>query len=299
MTFNETEHPRATDGTFTEKTGAAAEVSLPDPYGEMTRILIESNEFWDAEHKEWDTEELARTLRSEGLSPLSVRALNAIIRQDQWRKGGVLNSEGLAAEILRPRSEDEVAIASHLAGGSGIVFSGKDSTTPEGYFTAFGKGEGDIFYSYLLDDETKSIVGRAESSGSGARLETRVYAGGHLYGGYFMGRGSGDGMAAVNQDIVREHERSKSVSRVEAELNEASDIRIAVYNALKADGDSTLEHVLRNEHGIPTIARRKLIQAYESENGRVELPRLLHEEASGMDGDLLRDLRRLAADETQ
>lgn len=299
MTFNETEHPRATDGTFTEKTGAAAEVSLPDPYGEMTRILIESNEFWDAEHEEWDTEELARALRSEGLSPLSVRALNAIIRQDQWRKGGVLNSEGLAAEILRPRSEDEVALASHLAGGSGVVFSGKDSSTPEGYFTAFGKGEGDIFYSYLLDDDTKSIVGRVESSGSGARLQTRVYAGGHLYGGYFMGRGSRDGMLACNEDIVRERERSQTVARVDAELDEASDIRIAGYNARKTAGDSTLEHILRNENGIPIVARRKFIQAYESDNGRVELPRLLHENASGINSDLLRDLRRLAADASQ
>lgn len=114
-----------------------------------------------------------------------------------------------------------------------------------------------------------------------------------------MGNGTGEGMAVVNQDIVREHERSKAGSRAEAELNEASDIRIAGYNERKADGDTTLEHVLRNEHGIPIIARRKFIQAYESDNGRVELPRLLHEEASGMDGDLLRDLRRLAADGTQ
>lgn len=299
MTFNETDHPRATDGTFAEKTGAAAAVSLPDPYGEMTRILIESDEFWDADHKEWDTEELARTLRSEGLSTLSVRALNAILRQDQWRKGGVLNSEGLAAEILRPRSEDEVALASHLAGGSGVVFTGKDSTTPEGYFTAFGKGEGDILYSYLLDDETKNIVGRVESSGIGAKLETRVYAGGHLYGGYFMGRGSRDGMAAVNEDIVREHERSQTVERVDEELDEASDIRIAGYASRKAEGYSTLEHILRNENGIPIMARRKFIRAYESDNGRAELPRLLHEESSGIDTDLLRDLRRLAADATQ
>ena len=81
-------------------------------------------------------------------------SMDNVIVVDEHR---VLNSEGLAAEILRPRSEDEVALASHLAGGSGVVFTGKDSTTPEGYFTAFGKGEGDILYSYLLDDETKNL----------------------------------------------------------------------------------------------------------------------------------------------
>lgn len=161
--FDPSQHPRAADGKFAEKTGTAAEVSLPDPYGEMTRILIESDEFWDAEHKEWNTEKLARNLRSEGLSTLSVSALNAIIRQDQWRRDGILDSEGLAAEILRPRSEDEVTLASHLAGGSGVVFSGKDSTTPEGYFTAFGKGEGSEVSSTRTFSMTKR---RASWAGS-------------------------------------------------------------------------------------------------------------------------------------
>lgn len=301
MTFTETDHPRSSDGRFAEKTGTTAEVSLPDPYGEMTRILIESDEFWDEDHKEWNTEELARTLRSEGITTLPLPALETIIRQYQWRKGGTvdgaLNSEGLAAEILRHRSEDEVAIAMHLSRGSGPVFTGKDSTTPEGYFTVFGKNEEGTLCTYLLDDETRSIVGRIETEDPATKKLGRVYAGSRLYGGYYMGAVSPRGHLDTFNDIVREHERGLSRLRTEKQLNDESDARIAAYAARKSEGDSTLEHVLLNEPGINIVLRRKLISAYNSPHGREEIPRLLDEDGSFLKDQMLRDLRRLAIDE--
>ncbi len=301
MTFNETEHPRATDGKFAEKTGAAPDVTLADPYGEMTRIIVESDEFWNDEEHQWNADALAQKLRAEGLSTLSAPALSAIIRQDRWRSHGGMDTESLSDEILRPRSEDEISIAEHLAGGSGVVFNGSDSTTPDGYSVAFGTDKSGMLYSYLLDDETKSIVGRIEANrrGAGAHPEQRAYTGSGLKGGYYTGSRWSGGNAEAFEEIVREHERMKAVQKVDAELDAASDARISAYAARKAVSDSVLEHVLRNEHGIPIMTRTKLIQAYESDNGRTALPELLHEHASRLDSDMLRDLRRLAADPRQ
>lgn len=180
----------------------------------------------------------------------------------------------------------------------GIAWHGKDSTTPEGFSVAFGKADDSSIYSYLLDDETGGIVGRIESSKRpiGNGYDTRVYQGSGLRGGYYVSAGSAEGHEGMFKDIVAEYNRGKTVDRVEDELNAKSDLRIAEYARRKRDEDSTLEHILRNENGIPIVLRQKLIRAYESDNGRVELPALLHEGASYMKDDLLRDLRRLAED---
>jgi hypothetical protein len=304
MTFNEKKHPRKTDGKFAAKTGTASGISLAGSKLEQTQALIGVARF-DVDYDD-DVDSLARELRSEGLSDLSVRTLSSIIKQDRfWDVEGdsrSIKSDELADEILRDRSEDEVAIADHLAGGSGAVWSGKDSTTPEGYYATFGKAGDGSTYTYLLDDETKSIVGRIESNlkpGQEGRFDTRVYEGSSLRGGYYMGAGSPNGHQEIFSDIARMHEGRKAVARVDASLSESSDFRISEYASRAAEGDSTLEHILRHENGINVILRRKLLQAYQSENGRVEVPKLIEENASMIDGDLLRDLRKLAADASQ
>lgn len=298
MTFKETDHPRATDGKFAEKTGAAAEVSLSirDSERDAAQEFIEVARFDNS--PEYDVDSLARELRSEGLTQLPANALATIMKQQRFWEGepgaSEVRARELAEEVVRPRSEDELAIAAHMSRGSGPVWTGKDSSTPEGYTAVFGKGDGDIHYNYLLDDETKSIVGRVESSGSLGNQQTRVYAGGSLYGGYYMGGAKPNGLGENFADIVRERERSQSVEKVDAELDAASDERIAAYNRHKAEGVSTLEHVLTKENGIPIMVRNKMIRAYSADNGREEMKELIESNASSFSGDMLRDLRRLA-----
>ena len=60
---------------------------------------------------------------------------------------------------------------------------------------------------------------------------------------------------------------------------------------------SRLEEVLRNRNGINIVLRKKLIKAYQSDNGRVEVPRLIEENARLINADLLPLLLSLAADE--
>ncbi len=301
MTFNETQHPRATDGKFAEKTGAAAEISLGirESERDAAQEFIEVARFDIS--PDYDVDSLARELRSEGLTQLPVNALATIMKQQRFWEGkpgaSEVRARELAEEVTRSRSADEYAIATHMSRGSGPVWTGKDSDTPDGYFSVFGKGDGDIHYNYLLDDETKSIVGRTESSGPIGNLQTRVYAGGHLYGGYYMGGAKPNGLGETFADIVRERERMDTTKRVDAELDAASDERIAAYNRHKAEGVSTLEHVLTKENGIPIMVRNKMIRAYSSDTGRDEMKELIESNASSFSGDMLRDLRRLAENE--
>lgn len=63
--------------------------------------------------------------------------------------------------------------------------------------------------------------------------------------------------------------------------------------------DSFLEYILRMESGIHVVLRQKLIQAYESDDGAVEVPRLIDEHSDLIDESLLPTLRALAADRSQ
>ena len=60
---------------------------------------------------------------------------------------------------------------------------------------------------------------------------------------------------------------------------------------------SKLEDVLRNHNGINIVLRHKLIKAYASDNGRVEVPRLIEDNVRLINPQLLPLLRKLAADE--
>lgn len=60
---------------------------------------------------------------------------------------------------------------------------------------------------------------------------------------------------------------------------------------------SNLERFLRNEHGINIILRKQLIRAYESNNGAVEVPRLIEENERLINDSILPTLRALAKDE--
>lgn len=213
--------------------------------------------------------------------------------------GQFAEKTGTTPEVSLDRDFDLKTIERFLP--EGIAWTGKDDTTPEGFTAAFGKADDGSIYTYLLDDETGGIVGRIEASKRpiGNGFDTRVYQGSGLRGGYYVSAGSAEGHTGMFKDIVAEYNRGKVVDRVEEELNAESDKRIAQYASRKREEDSTLEHILRNENGIPILLRKKLIHAYESENGRVELPALLHEGGSFMKDGLLRDLKRLAADEAQ
>lgn len=64
-----------------------------------------------------------------------------------------------------------------------------------------------------------------------------------------------------------------------------------------AESMSNLERVLRTENGINIMLRKKLIKAYTSDHGMVELPALIEENAHLINADLLPRLRKLAKDE--
>ena len=64
-----------------------------------------------------------------------------------------------------------------------------------------------------------------------------------------------------------------------------------------AETMSRLEEVLRNRNGINIVLRQKLIKAYNSENGKTEVPRLIEENTRLIKADLLPLLRLLAANE--
>lgn len=213
--------------------------------------------------------------------------------------GRFTEKTGTAAEVNLGHNFDLQTIERFLP--EGITWSGKDSTTPEGYSAATGKADENSIYTYLLDDTDGRIVGRVEATRrpAGNGYYTRVYQGSGLRGGYYISAGSAEGHEGMFKDIVAEYNRGKTVDAVEEKLNKESDKRIAEYARRKRDEDSTLEHVLNNEHGIPILLRRKLIAAYNSNTGRIEIPRLLHNEASFMKDDMLRDLKRLANDEAQ
>jgi hypothetical protein len=60
---------------------------------------------------------------------------------------------------------------------------------------------------------------------------------------------------------------------------------------------SKLENVLHNYAGINIVLRKKLIKAYEGNNGVIEVPRLIEENARLINADLLPLLRTLAVNE--
>lgn len=60
---------------------------------------------------------------------------------------------------------------------------------------------------------------------------------------------------------------------------------------------SKLENVLRTQNGINIVLRKKLIKAYQSDNGMVEVPRLIEENTRLINPTLLPLLRKLAVTE--
>jgi ribosomal protein L10 len=64
-----------------------------------------------------------------------------------------------------------------------------------------------------------------------------------------------------------------------------------------AESMSNLENTIRNRKGIHIVLRKKLLNAYLSEHGMTEIPRLLEENTRFVNVDLLPELRKLAENE--
>lgn len=64
-----------------------------------------------------------------------------------------------------------------------------------------------------------------------------------------------------------------------------------------AESMSNLENAIRNRKGIHIVLRKKLINAYLSEDGMTEVPRLIEENTRFVNVDLLPELLQLAKNE--
>lgn len=212
-------------------------------------------------------------------------------RYDRDKETGRLEEKYHEYRIQNTTSPAEADIA-RLAD---IHWKGTDSTTPEGTYLVVarqdnGKGEG-ILYSYLMDDKERTIIGRVETPYTNRTNmgESSLYAGGGVKGGHWM-RASDEenrGQIAWHERLVEQRERI--IDGTIAEWTRAAE-------AHPGESMDALEHVIRREDGINILLRNKLKAAYESDNGREEVPRLLRQNAHQVTPGVYSALLRLSED---
>lgn len=209
-------------------------------------------------------------------------------RYDRDLADGTLNAKYKKWRIANTTSHAEDAISRH----ADISWKGTDSTTPDGTYVVTARqdvnGDG-ILYNYLMDADTRTIIGRSETQYSSHTNVGRseLYVGTGVKGGHWMRAEDNDeGMLGWNKRIHERHEAAVRDTLMRWESNTPVD-------------NGTLEHVLKRENGISMILRGKLVKAYESDNGRVEVPRLLRENPDLVDESIRVPLLRLAGDPAQ
>lgn len=198
--------------------------------------------------------------------------------EEKYRKYLIAYTESPAEKAIAKRSD--------------ISWKGTDSTTPDGTYLVTAREEHDgngILYGYLMDEKERTIIGRTETQYSSHTNigRSELYAGTGVKGGHWMrAEDSEEGTLAWNRRIKERHD---------ADVRET----INTWTSRTPENDSTLEHVLKREEGINVVLRSKLRKAYESENGRVEVPKLLRENEHLVNDNLYIPLLRLAEDPSQ
>lgn len=209
-------------------------------------------------------------------------------RYDRDKADGTLDKKYRKYLLEHTNSPAEKEIAGH----SEIHWKGTDSTTPDGTYLVIAL-EGDhsdgILSTYLMDEKERTILGRTETKvKNGVHTGSELYAGGGVKGGYWMRATDEDnrGTIAFNERIMEQKE-----ALVQDTIDD--------WKRKAGPDGSALEHAIQKENGINVVLRNKLRLAYESDNGRIEVPRLLRENYRLVTPGVHSALLRLSEDPTQ